>query len=85
MARAIASKVAIAVRIDLFRNGEKEAQISEQLNKRIAEIQEKNKEPRLSGQKQYRNEMINYNKNPKRRFNKFNKRHAKKNKFSKRY
>jgi len=85
MARAIASKVAIAVRIDLFRNGEKEAHISEQLNKRIAEIQEKYKEPRLSGQKQYRNEMINYNKNPKRRFNKFNKKHAKKNKFSKRY
>ena len=85
MARAIASKVAIAVRIDLFRNGEKEAHISEQLNKRIAEIQEKYKEPRLIGQKQYRNEMINYNKNPKRRFNKFNKKHAKKNKFSKRY
>ena len=86
MARAIASKVAIAVRIDLFRNGEKEAHISEQLNKRIAEIQEKYKEPRLSGQRPYRNEMMmNYNKNPKRRFNKFNKKHAKKNKFSKRY
>ncbi len=89
MARAIASKVAIAVRIDLFRNGEKEAHISEQLNKRIAEIQEKYKEPRLSGQTPYRNEMMmNYNKNPKRRFNKFNKfnkKHAKKNKFSKRY
>jgi nucleolar protein 56 len=89
MARAIASKVAIAVRIDLFRNGEKEAHISEQLNKRIAEIQEKYKEPRLSGQSPYRNEMMmNYNKNPKRRFNKFNKfdkKHAKKNKFSKRY
>ncbi|HYJ03480.1 MAG TPA: hypothetical protein VEW92_14810 [Nitrososphaeraceae archaeon] len=85
MARAIASKVAIAVRIDLFRNGEKEAHISEQLNKRIAEIQEKYKEPRLSGQRPYRNEMMmNYNKNPKRRFNKFNKKHAK-NKFSKRY
>jgi nucleolar protein 56 len=86
MARAIASKVAIAVRIDLFRNGEKDAHISEQLNKRIAEIQEKYKEPRLSEQRPYRNEMImNYNKNPKRRFNKFNKKHAKKNKFSKRY
>ena len=86
MARAIASKVAIAVRIDLFRNGEKDAHISEQLNKRIAEIQEKYKEPRLSGQRPYRNEMMmNYNKNPKRRFNKFNKKHAKKNKFSKRY
>ena len=86
MARAIASKVAIAVRIDLFRNGEKDAHISEQLNKRIAEIQEKYKEPRLSEQRPYRNEMMmNYNKNPKRRFNKFNKKHAKKNKFSKRY
>ncbi len=86
MARAIASKVAIAVRIDLFRNGEKDVHISEQLNKRIAEIQEKYKEPRLSGPRPYRNEMMmNYNKNPKRRFNKFNKKHAKKNKFSKRY
>ena len=86
MARAIASKVAIAGRIDLFRNGEKDLHISEQLNKRIAEIQEKYKEPRLSEQRPYRNEMMmNYNKNPKRRFNKFNKKHAKKNKFSKRY
>ena len=86
MARAIASKVAIAARIDLFRNGEKDLHISEQLNTRIAEIQEKYKEPSLSQQKPYRKEMmmINYNRNPKRRFNKFNKKHAKKNKFSKR-
>ena len=85
MARAIASKVAIAGRIDLFRNGEKDLHISEQLNKRIAEIQEKYKEPRLSEQKPYRKEiMMNYNRNPKRRFNKFNKKHVKKNKFSKR-
>lgn len=86
MARAIASKVAIAARIDLFRNGEKDLHISEQLNTRIAEIQEKYKEPSLREQKPYRKEMmmINYNRNPKRRFNKFNKKHAKKNKFSKR-
>lgn len=86
MARAIASKLAIAARIDLFRNGEKDLHISEQLNKRIAEIQEKYKEPRLSEQKPYRKEtmMMNYNRNPKRRFNKFNKKHVKKNKFSKR-
>jgi nucleolar protein 56 len=86
MARAIASKVAIAARIDLFRNGEKDLHISEQLNTRIAEIQEKYKEPSLSQQKPYRKEMmmINYNRNPKRRFNKFNKKHVKKNKFSKR-
>ena len=85
MARTIASKVAIAARIDLFRNGEKDLHISEQLNKRIAEIQEKYKEPRLSEQKPYRKEMMmNYNRNPKRRFNKFNKKHVKKNKFSKR-
>ena len=85
MARAIASKVAIAARIDLFRNGEKDLHISEQLNKRIAEIQEKYKEPRLGEQKPYRKEiMMNYNRNPKRRFNKFNKKHVKKNKFSKR-
>lgn len=86
MARAIASKLAIAARIDLFRNGEKDLHISEQLNTRIAEIQEKYKEPSLSQQKPYRKEMmmINYNRNPKRRFNKFNKKHVKKNKFSKR-
>ncbi len=85
MARAIASKVAIAARIDLFRNGEKDLHISEQLNKRIAEIQEKYKEPRLSEHKPYRKEMMmNYNRNPKRRFNTFNKKHVKKNKFSKR-
>ena len=85
MARAIASKVAIAARIDLFRNGEKDLHISEQLNKRIAEIQEKYKEPRLSEQKPYRKEMkINYSRNPKQRFNKFNKKQVKKNKFSKR-
>jgi nucleolar protein 56 len=85
MARAIASKVAIAARIDLFRNGEKDLHISEQLNKRITEIQEKYKEPRLNTQKPYRKEMMmNYNRNPKKRFNKFNKKHPKKNKFSKR-
>jgi nucleolar protein 56 len=85
MARAIASKVAIAGRIDLFRNGEKDLHISEQLNKRIAEIQEKYKEPRLSEQKPYRKEMkINYNRNPKNRFHKFNKKNLKKIKFSKR-
>jgi nucleolar protein 56 len=85
MARAIASKIAIAARIDLFRNGEKDLDISEQLNKRIAEIQEKYKEPRLSEQKPYRKEMMmNYKRNPKKRFNKFNKKHLKKNKFSKR-
>src|ERR687897_250262 len=85
IARAIASKIAIAGRIDLFRNGEKDLHISEQLNKRIAEIQEKYKEPRLSEQKPYKKEMMmNYNRNPKRRFNKFNKKHLKKNKFSKR-
>jgi nucleolar protein 56 len=85
MARAIASKVAIAGRIDLFRNGEKDLHISEQLNKRIAEIQEKYKEPRLSEQKPYRKEMkINYNRNPKNRFHKFNKKNVKKIKFSKR-
>jgi nucleolar protein 56 len=85
MARAIASKIAIAARIDLFRNGEKDLHISEQLNKRITEIQEKYKEPRLNTQKPYRKEMMmNYNRNPKKRFNKFNKKHPKKNKFSKR-
>jgi nucleolar protein 56 len=86
MARAIASKIAIAARIDLFRNGEKDLYLSEQLNKRIAEIQEKYKEPRPDAQKPYRKEMMmNYNsRNPKKRFNKFSKKNPKKNKFSKR-
>jgi len=86
MARAIASKIAIAARIDLFRNGEKDLYLSEQLNKRIAEIQEKYKEPRPDAQKPYRKEMMmNYNsRNPKKRFNKFSKKNLKKNKFSKR-
>jgi nucleolar protein 56 len=82
MARAIASKVAIASRIDLFRKGEKDQYISEQLNKRISDIQEKYKQPKLEEQKHPRKDMrMNYNRNPRRRFNKFNKKHDKKKKF----
>ncbi|MDX1371847.1 MAG: hypothetical protein R3321_05220 [Nitrososphaeraceae archaeon] len=47
MARTIASKVAIAARIDFFRNGEKDSDLLDQLNKRIIDIQEKYKEPRI--------------------------------------
>lgn len=47
MARTIASKVAIAARIDFFRNGEKDPDLFDQLNKRIINIQEKYKEPRM--------------------------------------
>jgi nucleolar protein 56 len=47
IARAIASKVAIAARIDVYRHSEKDSSISERLEKRIKEIQEKYKEPRL--------------------------------------
>jgi len=46
IARALASKLAIAARIDLFRPGMKDSSISTRLNTRVAEIQEKYKEPR---------------------------------------
>ena len=82
MARVIASKVAIASRIDLFRKGEKDQYISEQLNKRISDIQEKYNQPRLEEQKPARKEMkMNYNRNPRRRFNKFAKKRDSKKKF----
>lgn len=45
IARAIASKVAIAARIDYYRHAGKDAQISEKLNTRLEEIREKYKEP----------------------------------------
>jgi nucleolar protein 56 len=47
IARALASKLAIAARIDLFRPGVKDSSISNRLNLRIAEIQEKYKEPSM--------------------------------------
>lgn len=46
IARALASKLAIAARIDLFRPGLMDSSVSTRLNTRIAEIQEKYKEPR---------------------------------------
>lgn len=45
IARAIASKVAIAARIDYYRHEGKDAMIQERLNTRISEIREKYKEP----------------------------------------
>lgn len=45
IARAIASKVAIAARIDYYRHAGRDAAISEKLNTRISEIREKYKEP----------------------------------------
>jgi nucleolar protein 56 len=45
IARAIASKVAIAARIDYYRHEGKDAAISEKLNTRLEEIREKYKEP----------------------------------------
>ncbi|MFB5599245.1 MAG: NOP5/NOP56 family protein [Nitrososphaeraceae archaeon] len=47
MARTIAAKLAIAARIDFFRKGEKDSDLLDQLNKKIAYIQEKYKEPRI--------------------------------------
>ena len=45
IARAIASKVAIAARIDYYRHEGKDAMIQDRLNTRISEIREKYKEP----------------------------------------
>ncbi len=45
IARAVASKVAIAARIDYYRHAGRDAAISEKLNTRISEIREKYKEP----------------------------------------
>jgi nucleolar protein 56 len=51
IARAIASKVAIAGRVDLYRHSEKDSSILHSLERRIKEIQEKYKEPRPERQK----------------------------------
>jgi nucleolar protein 56 len=45
IARAVASKVAIAARIDYYRHEGKDSMIQERLNTRITEIREKYKEP----------------------------------------
>ncbi len=45
IARALASKLAIAARIDLFRPGVKDTGISDRLNARVAEIQNKYSQP----------------------------------------
>jgi nucleolar protein 56 len=45
IARAVASKVAIAARIDYYRHSGTDASLSERLNTRLAEIREKYKEP----------------------------------------
>jgi nucleolar protein 56 len=45
IARAIASKVAIAARIDLYRHSGKDSSVSNKLKTRIEEIQQKYKEP----------------------------------------
>jgi nucleolar protein 56 len=45
IARAVASKVAIAARIDLYRHSGKDESILNKLDQRIAEIKEKYKEP----------------------------------------
>ena len=45
IARAVASKVAIAARIDYYRHAGKDSTISDKLNTRITEIREKYKEP----------------------------------------
>jgi nucleolar protein 56 len=54
IARAVASKVAIAARIDVYRHAEKDLSISKRLDSRIAEIQEKYKEPILEKERSRR-------------------------------
>lgn len=54
IARAVASKVAIAARIDVYRHAEKDLSISERLHARISEIQEKYKEPILEKERSRR-------------------------------
>jgi nucleolar protein 56 len=54
IARALASKVAIAARIDVYRHAEKDLSISKRLDARIAEIQEKYKEPILEKERSRR-------------------------------
>ncbi|MGD1837344.1 MAG: NOP5/NOP56 family protein [Nitrososphaeraceae archaeon] len=50
IARVIASKVAIASRIDLYRKGEKDPKLIDELNNRISEIQIKYKEPKFDSE-----------------------------------
>ena len=45
IARAVASKVAIAARIDYYRHAGKDSSIQDRLNTRLTEIREKYKEP----------------------------------------
>jgi len=47
IARALASKLVISARIDVYRKGVKEVMVSDSLNRRIAEIREKYKEPSM--------------------------------------
>jgi nucleolar protein 56 len=54
IARAVASKLAIAARIDVYRHAEKDLSISKRLDTRIAEIQEKYKEPILEKERSRR-------------------------------
>jgi nucleolar protein 56 len=54
IARAVASKVAIAARIDYYRHSGKDTQIFEKLNTRITEIREKYKEPAPEKQREKR-------------------------------
>jgi nucleolar protein 56 len=54
IARAVASKLAIAARIDVYRHAEKDLSISKRLDARIAEIQEKYKEPILEKERSRR-------------------------------
>ena len=48
IARTVASKVSIVARIDLYRHGERDYSILDKMNSRIAEIQEKYKNPPLN-------------------------------------
>ncbi|HET7147557.1 MAG TPA: hypothetical protein VFI73_03575 [Candidatus Nitrosopolaris sp.] len=83
IARALASKLAIAARIDLYRPGVKDSSLSNRLNLRIAEIQEKYKEPILQKKRTDRQRAHGrppFQENPKQ----FKNRNPRRKKFSKR-
>ncbi|MGD1835943.1 MAG: NOP5/NOP56 family protein [Nitrososphaeraceae archaeon] len=80
IARVIASKVAIASRIDLYRKGEKDPKLIDELNNRISEIQVKYKEPKFDSE-----DPIKHHSKDKKIYRKRKVKNNKKKKFRKKY
>ena len=80
IARVIAAKVAIASRIDLYRKGEKDPKLIDELNNRISEIQIKYKEPKFDSE-----DPIKHYSKDKKIFKKRKVKNNKKKKFRKKY